>query len=104
VNDGEPLGGMRVSVMFGRSTVGRPAGVADADRAGERIARQSGFEIAQLALGTSARKLPTFERGDAGGVVAAIFEPLERIDKQARDRFTAENAYDSAHASGCLLS
>jgi hypothetical protein len=77
--------------------------VADADRAGERLARQSGFEITQLALGTSARKLAAFQRGDAGGVITSVLEPLERIDKQARNGLTPENAYNSAHASGCLL-
>jgi Transposase IS116/IS110/IS902 family len=46
------------------------------------------------------RKLSAFQRGNASGVVAPIFEPLERVDKQARDRLTPENAYNSAHASG----
>ena len=40
---------------------------------------------------------PRFERGDAGGIVAAVFEPLERIDELARDRLTAENSDDAAH-------
>src|SRR5262249_61494066 len=66
VDEGEALGGMRVRVMFGRSAMSRPAGVADADRAGERLAREPGFKIAQLALGTPARKVPGFERGDTG--------------------------------------
>ena len=103
VDDGEALRGMWMRVMFGRSAVSGPASVADADRAGEGFAREPGFEIAQLALGTPARKLPGFERGDAGGVLGAIFEPLERLDQQTRDRFAAENAYNSAHASGSLL-
>src|SRR5215831_21329835 len=99
VDHGEALGRMRVRVMFGRSAVGRPAGVADADRAGERLAREPCFEIAQLALGTPTRELPAFQRGHARRVIAAIFEPLERINKQARDRLPAENAYNSAHAT-----
>src|SRR5207248_11099748 len=100
VDDGEALGGMRVRVIFGRSTVSRPARVADADRASERLAREPGFEIAKLALGTPARKVPGFERGDTGRIIAAIFEPLERVDQQAGDRFAAENSYNSAPASG----
>src|SRR5262249_16129040 len=104
VDDGEALGGMWVRVIFGRSTVGSPARVADADRAGERLAREPGFEIAQLALGTPACTMPGFGSGDTGRVIAAIFEPLERIDEQAGDRFAAENSYNSAHASGSLLS
>src|SRR5262249_52291266 len=103
VDDGEALGGMRVRVMFGRSAVGRPPGVANADRAGERLTREPGFEISQLALGPPADELPPFQRGDASGVIAPIFEPLECIDKQARDRLTPETAYYSGHASGALL-
>ena len=61
------------------------------------------LEIAQLALGTAAGQLSVFQGGDAGGVIAAVFEPLERVDERARDRLTPENAHDSAHASGGLL-
>ena len=48
--------------------------------------------------------MPVFQRRDAGGIVAAIFEPLERVDQCGRDRLTPENADNSAHASGRLLS
>src|SRR5262249_45558460 len=104
VDNGKVLGGMGVRVAFGRPAMGRPTGVADADGAGERLTREAGFEIAQLALGPPADELPAFQRGDTGGIVAPVFEPLERIDKQARDRLTPENANNSAHASGSLLS
>ena len=63
----------------------------------ERLALQLGFEIAQLALGAPARQPAAFQRRDAGGVIAAIFEALERIDELHRDRLTAENADNSAH-------
>ena len=52
-----PLGGVRMGVGLGRLAVGRPAGVADADGAGERLSREPVFEIAQLALGAPARQL-----------------------------------------------
>jgi hypothetical protein len=55
VDDGEALRGMWMRVMFGRSAVSGPTSVADADRAGEGFAREPGFEIAQLALGTPSR-------------------------------------------------
>jgi hypothetical protein len=60
-------------------------------------------DCAQLALGTPAGKLSGLQGGDAGRVVAAVFEPLERVDERARDRLTSENAHNSAHASGRLL-
>ena len=104
MDDGQALGGVGMRVAFSRPAMGRPAGVADADGAGERLTREPGFEIAQLALSPPADKLPAFQRGDTGGIVAPVFEPLECIDKQARDRLTPENANNSAHASGSLLS
>src|SRR5262249_57804911 len=101
---GSGWGGGGGGLTFGRRAVGRPAGVPDADGGGQRSAPEPGFEVAQLALGPPAGKLSALQRGNAGGVVAPVFEPLERIDKQARERFTPENTYNSAHASGSLLS
>ena len=63
-----------------------------------------GLEIAQLALGAPARQPAAFQRGDAGGVIAAIFQALERIDQLRRDRLAAENADNSAHAQCRFLS
>jgi hypothetical protein len=103
VDDGEALGGVGVGVAFGRPAVGRPAGVPDADGAGQRLAREPGFEVAQLALGPPADELSAFKRGNAGGIIPPVLKPLERIDKQARDRLAPENAHNSAHASGGLL-
>jgi hypothetical protein len=44
--------------------------------------------------------MPAIQSGDAGGIIAPIFEPLERIDQRSGDRVTAENAHNSAHATG----
>jgi hypothetical protein len=71
--------------------------VADTGRAAKRLAPQLGLEIAQLAFGATARQLPTFERRHTGGVVAAIFEPLERVDELLRDRLATKNTDDAAH-------
>ena len=99
VHDRELLGGVRMGVVLGRLAVGRPAGVADADRAGERLAVQPRLEVAQLALGAPARQRAALERGDAGGIVAAIFEALERVDELPRHRLTAENPDNPAHSA-----
>ena len=97
VDHGEAVGGVRVRVAFGRPAVGCPTRVADADGAGERLAREPRLEIAQLALGTPAGKASVFQGGDAGRVISSVFEPLERVDERARDRLTSENAHNSAH-------
>ena len=61
-------------------------------------ALQSRFEIFQLAFGAAALEMVAFQRGDAGGIVAAIFQPLERIHQLLRDRTAPENADNAAHA------
>ena len=60
-----PVGGMRMRVALGRLAVGRPAGVADADGAVQRLLVQPGLEIAELALGAPARQRALLQRGDA---------------------------------------
>src|SRR5207237_2481627 len=78
--------------------VGGPAGVADPAVAGERLCAQFRFEVFQLALGAAALELLAFQRGDARGIVAAIFKTLERIHQLLRDRRASQNADNAAHA------
>ena len=98
VHDRDPLGRVRMRVDLGRLAVGGPAGVADADRAGERLAGEPLLQVLELALGAPARQRAALQRRDAGGVVAAIFQALERIDELARDRLTPENSNDPAQS------
>ena len=56
------------------------------------------FQILQLALGAPARQVAAFQRRDAGGIVAAIFEALERLDHFLGDRLAPEYPDDPAHA------
>jgi hypothetical protein len=43
-----------------------------------------------------------FQRGDACGIVTAIFQPLERIHQLLRDRTASQNADNAAHADQTL--
>ena len=97
MHDSEPLGRMRMRVGFVRPAMRRPAGMADANRARERLAREFLFQIAELALGAPARQHALLQGGDAGGIVAAVFEALERIDQERRDRLVADNSDNTAH-------
>ena len=97
VDDGDAVGGVRVGVGLVGAAVGGPAGVADADGAGERFARQQRLEIAELALGAPARDVAVHQRRDAGGIVAAIFEALEPVEQQRRHRGLADDAENAAH-------
>ena len=58
--------------------------------------------VSRLRSLPSARRrvsAPRFERGDAGGIVAAIFEALERVDELPRHRLTAENPNNPAQVA-----
>src|ERR1700692_3985143 len=85
-------------IALGRLAVGGPAGVSDPGVTGERLGLQSRFKISKLAFGAAGSQIAAFQRGDAGGIVAAIFEALERIHNLVRDRTAPENADNAAHA------
>ncbi len=98
VDDGNALGRVRMGVVDGRLAVRGPAGVTDAGRALQRLGLQPPLQILQLALGTAALDMLAFERGDAGGIVAAIFKTFERIHQLLCNRLAPENADNPAHA------
>src|SRR6185312_5799989 len=91
--------GVRMGVVLGRPAVGGPAGVADADGAAKRLVAQPALEVFQFALGAAAGEHAALERRYARGIVAAIFEALERRDELRRRRLAAD---DAAHALGTL--
>ena len=98
MDHGDVVGGVRMGVVLGRLAMGGPAGMADAGMARERFGPQPRFEILQLAFGAAAVEMIAFQRGDACGIVAAIFQPLERIHQLLRDRTASQNADNAAHA------
>ena len=101
VDDDDAAGAVAVGVgvLFGGAAVGGPAGVADAEGAVEGMVAQDFFEIAELAGGAA-----DFEEsgvgaadGDAGRVVAAVFEAAQALDDDGDDFLTADVANNSAH-------
>src|SRR5205807_806103 len=97
VDQREASGRVWVRVDLGRRAMGRPAGVTYARAAVERSPRQAVLQVPQLALGATALEMPILKRGDAGGIVAAIFQPPQRIHQQRRHRRGSEYADYSAH-------
>ena len=73
---------VRMRVALGRRAMRRPARMADAGRAGQWQTIQHGCEIAKLALGSAALDVAVDQSGDPGAVVAAIFQPAQRIQDQ----------------------
>src|SRR5829696_5034494 len=89
---------VRVCIVDGRSAVGCPARVRDADGAAERFSAQLTRQIVELTLGAAAGEVAVLDGADAGAVITAIFEALQAIE-QALGHFSfADDSNDSAHA------
>ena len=97
VDDGDLLGRVRMRVVLGRAAMRRPARVADANMALERMGGELFLEIAQLAAGAHARELAALERRNPGGIIAAIFKTAQRFQDVARHRLATQNSNDAAH-------
>ena len=84
-----------------------PAGVADAELRVEALGLRGRFHLARRdrcgARGAVAAAVGAIEHGDAGGVVAAVFEPLQALDQYWTTSRSAIDADDSAHGQELLL-
>ena len=97
VDDREPRRSVRMGVGFGRLAVRRPARVADADRAAKRRRGEFRLQVLELAFGAPPLQLAVLEGRHAGGIIAAVFEPLQRVDNRACDGARPENPDNSTH-------
>ncbi|MNT21274.1 hypothetical protein D3C72_1566090 [compost metagenome] len=88
---------VRMGVGRGRSAVGGPAGVTDADGSGQGFGGQHGLQFADLALGAAALDAAVDDGRDPGGVIAAVLQPLQAVDQTGDDGACARNADDAAH-------
>ena len=73
MDDGDAVGGVRVGVVLGRAAMGRPACMADANGAFERLGFEFILEIDQLALRAATLNRAIIQRRNSGAVIAAIF-------------------------------
>ena len=103
VDDDEGAGAVAVGVgvLLGGAAVGGPAGVADAEGAGERVGGEDCFEVAKLAGGSAELHdaVGGAGDGDAGEVVAAVFEAAEAFDDDGDGRIRANVSNDSTHGT-----
>ena len=88
VNDDNLAGAVavRMRVLFGRPAVRRPARVADAVVAGDRIERDDLLEVRQLAGAAPQVDGPVVHDRDARRVVAAVLEPPQAVDQHRARR------------------
>src|SRR5690606_30372451 len=103
VHQRHALADVRMRVEFGDATVRGPAGVADAQVGMEAFG--SGFHLgnaagAAYATDVAAIALAVIDHGDAGRVVAAVFEALEAFDEDGNHIAIRDRADDAAHGWG----
>ena len=97
MHDGQALAGVGMRIVLARPAMRGPARMADADRTAQGLFRQAQREVTQLSRRAPPGQHAIFERGDAGRIVAAIFQSLQGIDDLVRHRTGAKNAYNAAH-------
>jgi hypothetical protein len=69
---------------------------------GQRLRPEACFQIAEFAFGATACEPAAFQGRDAGGIVTAVFEALQRIDQLICDRTAPQNSDNAAHAGNYL--
>src|SRR5690606_30424547 len=106
MDDGQAFREMGVCVAFGGFAVGGPAGVGDAQVAVDGFLFQGVFQFDDLAHGAGAfDAVAGGQYGDAGRVVAAVFQAAEAFDEDGGDVAFGDGAYYSAHGGvpACLF-
>src|SRR5258708_20510233 len=81
VHDGDRLGRMRVGVRLVRRPMGRPARVADAGLAGERIVKEPPLELRKLARSAAALDMAVDDGADPGGVLPSLSPTPHALDQ-----------------------
>jgi hypothetical protein len=99
VHDADLAGGVRVRVELAGHAVRGPARVRDAGHAVEAGLLLQRVQVLHLALGAQALDSVRGEHGDAGGVVATVFQRLQAFDEVPDDGPLGADADDSAHGS-----
>ena len=99
VHDGEAVArDVRMRVALARHAMRGPAGVRDADLAGGGAVGERLLQHAHLADGAQARQVPgAVQHGDAGRVVAAVFQPPQALHQHRHDIALRDRSDDSAH-------
>jgi hypothetical protein len=89
---------VRMGVALGRYAVRCPARVRDAQMTVDRRFVQRVLEHPDLAHGAQATHLAAaIQDGDAGRVVAAVFQAAQALDQDGNDVSISDRADDSAH-------
>src|SRR5699024_9758589 len=99
VHHGDPAGHVRVRVVLAGRAMRGPARVRDAGAARERPCQVTLFHLAHFAPGAHALDAAFVEPGQAGGVVAALFQGLQAGDEDGGYVTLGDGGDDSTHVS-----
>ena len=98
------LGDVRVGVDIVRFAVGGPAGMADAERAGQLCAAVGlGDQVLQTALGLCDLQNAVLLHADARGVVAPVLQTRKALQQNGRSLISAYVSYNTTHMKLFLL-
>src|SRR6185295_13181160 len=90
-------GEVRVGVELVDAPVGGPAGVADAEPAGDRMFEEPLLQDLELARTLLEEEFLPVEDDDARGVVAAVLEAAQAVDDDGQGVAFADVTNDAAH-------
>jgi hypothetical protein len=103
MNDSNSCICMRMRIGFRRPAMRGPPCMAYADPSRQRLGGEARLEVFELAFGPATRQPATFERGNAGRVIAAIFEPPQSFEERSGNRAVPDHADNSAHGLPLFL-
>ncbi|CUJ06086.1 Uncharacterised protein [Achromobacter xylosoxidans] len=88
---------MRVGIMRGRHAVRGPAGVGDAGETLHLVLRDLFGQLGHALGAARAAQVAVGVDGDAAGVIAAVFQPLQAFDQDRGDVALGDGANNAAH-------
>src|SRR5690606_34948217 len=91
---------VRVGIVFGDAAMGGPARVADAESGAEAFGLRRRLHLRDAAGPAHPAHSLTVEHGNAGRIVAAIFQSLQTLDQGRYHVAIGDRTHNSAHGPG----
>jgi hypothetical protein len=97
MDDRDAAAGVRMGIGLGGGAMGGPAGMADAGTPAQRAFLQHFGQLVELPGRAAALDGAIHQGGDAGAVIAAIFQAAQRLDQDGGHFPRARDADNAAH-------
>ena len=93
-----------LGIGFSDAAVGGPASVANTQRCIEAFSGGGGFHFGHPAGTAHPAHVLLLHHGDAGGVVAAVFQPLQPFNQYRYHVAISDRSHNAAHRPSSILS